>query len=639
MKKALLYFAAATFALSSCKNVTTVTLDKSELTIAEGQTIALTATVLPNEATNKAVTWSSTNADIAAVNDKGKITARGVGTAIITAKAESGKKAATCIVTVGARVTGITLDYITTALTIGDSLTLTPTVIPHNAVYKTVSWISSNPNVATVDTTGTITALSFGKTTITAATQDGNKKATCLVIVTNEMIMILTVKSYDVWFGIVGSGTATIDWGDGTAVKTVTLSSDDKKYYDEDYKHSYSDNDSFRAIIITGRITKLTCSDNDPSDSYFKLTRLDVSKNPALIALNCSNNQLTNLDVSKNIALTELNCSENQLASLDVSENTALNELSCSQNLLTSLDVSKNTALTTLTCAINQLTNLDVSKNTLLSALYCYANPLTNLDVSKNATLEYLLCSNNQLTSLDVSKNTALIRLDCGKNQLTRLDMGNNTVLNELDCTSNQLKSLDMGKNIMLKALRCSGNQLTSLDMSKNTELRALECSSNQLKKIDMSQNTALRRLVCNGNQLTSLDVSQNVWLVELQCNDNQLVNLDLNLDVSKIHNLMYLSCHTNQLTNLDVSKNMWLVELNCNSNQLTNLNVSNTQLRILHCQSNKLTAIVLNALFEALPAKSHWEPTVYTYNNPGTGSCNQSIATNKGWTVVTSEK
>ena len=665
MKKFVFYFiitAILAAALSSCNNVTSVTLDKSELTIAEGETVALTATVLPDNATNKVLIWTSSNTGIATVNDKGEVTGRGIGTATITAKTENGKKAATCVVTVGARVIDITLKYNATTLVIGNSLTLTPTITPHNAVNKTVNWTSSNPDVATVDTTGTVTALSLGMTTITATTQNYGKKATCLINVTNACangMILLTVKSYDVWFYITGSGMATIDWGDGTEVETFTLSCDGTKHYAGKHRHSYSDNNSFRSIIITGNITKFTCSDNDPNDSYFKLTRLDVSNNTALTYLNCSNNQLTNLDVSKNTALTYLDCSENQLTSLDVSKNTVLDELRCYRNQLTGLDVSKNTALTKLDCAINQLTNLDVSKNTVLSGLHCYANQLTNLDVSKNATLEYLQCSNNQLTNLDVSKNTVLIRLNCEKNKLTNLKTNNNnialtyincsnnqltnldvskiTVLDELDCTNNQLKNLDVSKNIILKALRCNGNQLTDLDMSKNTEFKALQCSNNQLKKINISQNAALSKLECNSNQLTNLDLSQNTWLVGLQCNDNQLTNLDLSKNIS----LMFLSCHTNQLTNLDVSKNTDLDRLNCNNNQLTNLDVStNTRLKNLHCQSNKFTADALNVLFGTLPANSNWdEKYIYIYNNPGTENCYKSIAMNKGWAVITSKE
>jgi hypothetical protein len=107
-----------------------------------------------------------------------------------------------------------------------------------------------------------------------------------------------------------------------------------------------------------------------------------VSRNTALKALWCYNNQLTALDVSKNTALKWLCCEYNQLTVLDVSKNMALEELDCSNNNLTAMDVSRNTALEYLYCEANQLTSLDVSKNAALESLSCYGNKLTVLDVS-----------------------------------------------------------------------------------------------------------------------------------------------------------------------------------------------------------------------------------------------------------------
>ena len=119
---------------------------------------------------------------------------------------------------------------------------------------------------------------------------------------------------------------------------------------------------------------------------------------PALISLNCSDNQLTALDLSKNTALEVLDCSNNQMNDLDVSKNTALIELDCSNNKLTAIDVSNNTALTILDCYDNQLTALDVSKNTALIELDCSNNKLTALDMTHNTSLEQLDCSGNNIS-------------------------------------------------------------------------------------------------------------------------------------------------------------------------------------------------------------------------------------------------
>jgi len=207
-------------------------------------------------------------------------------------------------------------------------------------------------------------------------------------------------------------------------------------------------------------------------------------------SLDCSGHGgFTSLDVSKNTALIYLDCSYNQLASLDVSKNTKLKTLSCSPNNLTSLDVSKNIALTYLICDDNpQLTSLDVSKNTALTTLYCSQNKFTSLDLSKNIALTYLNCGDNrQLTSLDVSKNTSLTSLVCNFNGLISLDVSKNTALTELDCDSNKLTSLDVSKNTALTFLDCTSTRLTNLDVSKNIALISLYCSNNYLTCIQVA--------------------------------------------------------------------------------------------------------------------------------------------------------
>ena len=96
--------------------VTDVSLDKTELTLTDGGSETLTATITPSNATNKNVTWSSNNTTVATVDNSGKVTAVGAGTAQITVTTEDGNKTATCAVTVTAKTYSIsatpnTLDF------------------------------------------------------------------------------------------------------------------------------------------------------------------------------------------------------------------------------------------------------------------------------------------------------------------------------------------------------------------------------------------------------------------------------------------------------------------------------------------------------------------------------------------------
>ena len=131
--------------------MTSIKLDKTALSLAEGESATLTATVSPDNATNKTVTWSSSDKSVATVSSSGKVTAVKAGTAKITAKA--GDKTATCTVTVSEKViavTSIKLDKTSLSLTEGETATLTATVSPDNATDKTVTWTSSDKSIATV---------------------------------------------------------------------------------------------------------------------------------------------------------------------------------------------------------------------------------------------------------------------------------------------------------------------------------------------------------------------------------------------------------------------------------------------------------------------------------------------------------
>ena len=171
--------------------ITNVTLDKSTLTFTMGDAAqSLTATVEPDNATVKTVTWTTSNNEVATVAD-GVVTPVGVGECTITATA--GAKSDVCNVTVNPKaVTGITLDKSTLEISVNGSAVLTPTVEPSDATNKTVIWSSSEETVATV-ANGIVTGVSAGTATITAKTEDGNFEKTCEVTVKANTIAVTGV--------------------------------------------------------------------------------------------------------------------------------------------------------------------------------------------------------------------------------------------------------------------------------------------------------------------------------------------------------------------------------------------------------------------------------------------------------------
>ena len=178
-------------------NVTEVSLDKTELTLTEGETETLTATVKPDNADNRKVTWSSDKTEIATVDGAGKVTAVKAGEAVVTVATEDGGRTATCKVTVKAKavsVTEVTLDRAELTLTEGEAETLTATVKPDNADNKKVKWSSDKTEIATVDGAGKVTAVKAGEAVVTVTTEDGGKTATCKVTVKAKVVPVTGVE-------------------------------------------------------------------------------------------------------------------------------------------------------------------------------------------------------------------------------------------------------------------------------------------------------------------------------------------------------------------------------------------------------------------------------------------------------------
>ena len=178
-------------------NVTEVTLDKTELTLTEGETETLTATVKPDNADNRKVTWISDKTEIATVDGAGRVTAVKAGEAVVTVTTEDGGKTASCKVTVKAKtvsVTEVTLDKTELTLTEGETETLTATVKPDNADNKKVKWSSDKTDVATVDGAGRVTAVKAGEAVVTVTTEDGGKTASCKVTVKAKVVPVTGVE-------------------------------------------------------------------------------------------------------------------------------------------------------------------------------------------------------------------------------------------------------------------------------------------------------------------------------------------------------------------------------------------------------------------------------------------------------------
>ena len=166
--------------------VTGVSLDKTNVTLKKTDTLNLIATVAPGDATNKNVSFTSSNLAVATVNANGVVNPVAGGKTTITVTTADGKFTATCEVTVIIPVTGVSLEKAYLCIRPNMSKTLKVIILPDNATNKKIIWKSSNALVASVDENGKVTGHKTGLAKISATTEDGNYMAKCTVVVSNN---------------------------------------------------------------------------------------------------------------------------------------------------------------------------------------------------------------------------------------------------------------------------------------------------------------------------------------------------------------------------------------------------------------------------------------------------------------------
>ena len=236
-------------AASGVNSVTGVKLNVTSLTISVGKNGSLSAIVSPSDATNKAVTWSSSNESVALVSSKGKVVGVGVGSAVITVTTQDGNKTAMANVTVKRassssssgssssggsssgssskykKVTKISINSDDFTVKVGNTKSLTYTISPSNATNKKVSWDTSNPSVAKVNSAGKVTGVGAGTAYITIKSVDGVSDKVKVVVTKRNPIkatkITLSPSSLTLNVGAKKAVTATV-LPSNASIKTVT---------------------------------------------------------------------------------------------------------------------------------------------------------------------------------------------------------------------------------------------------------------------------------------------------------------------------------------------------------------------------------------------------------------------------------
>lgn len=191
MKKTALLLciiALVPFVFCSCfdKEVQSIELSETEVTMTVGDSLGIEAKILPEDAKTKALDWASSDTKIVTVTD-GTLKAKSAGTAVVTAKTESGIKSS-CNVTVSDKqVTSITLSSTDVSVKVGKKIQLSAKTQPSDAPGGVLEWSSSNEKVAIVNSDGFVTGVKSGVASITCKSENG-KEASCTVTVKSETI-------------------------------------------------------------------------------------------------------------------------------------------------------------------------------------------------------------------------------------------------------------------------------------------------------------------------------------------------------------------------------------------------------------------------------------------------------------------
>ena len=218
-------FSCTLFSFSSYAAATNIRMNISQATIQSGGQYQLSAIITPSDA-SKSLRWTSSNPNVATVNNNGLVTGRSSGTSTITCTTTDGSNLSTsCTITVAQLITSISMQG-SLEMNTGNTYRLSVSISPASATGKSLKWNSSNGNVATVSSDGTVTAKSPGTANITCVTTDGSKKSATCTVTVKQGVTGITLNKTSATIGVGNSTQLTANVSPSNATnKSVKWSS------------------------------------------------------------------------------------------------------------------------------------------------------------------------------------------------------------------------------------------------------------------------------------------------------------------------------------------------------------------------------------------------------------------------------
>ncbi|MGZ4106709.1 MAG: Ig-like domain-containing protein, partial [Tumebacillaceae bacterium] len=417
-----------TYASNTVVPVTGISLPQSTLSIKAGTTpTKLQAVFAPTNATNRNVTWTSSDSSIVKVDAYGNVSAVGTGTATITATSTDGHFTATCSVTAVVPVTSIALNKTTATIEANDMQQLTATISPTTATNATVTWSSSNNNIATVDANGVVHAVSPGTAVITATNNDVGtvRTAKCTVTVpTHASKVQLNTSSLTLGVGGATSHlTATVTPTNATN-RNVTWSSSDTSVATVDASGNVKAIGSGTATItvttVDGNLTA-TCT----VTTVIPVTSLVLDKTTATVEANATQ-QLTATVGPTTATNKTITWSSSNPTVATVDANGLVHALVPGTAVITATNfdgVTTRTAKSTITVPVH-VTSVQVNASTLTLGVGGASGHLTATIMPTNATVRNVTwsSSNTSVATVDASGNVKAVGLGTATITATTVD-------------------------------------------------------------------------------------------------------------------------------------------------------------------------------------------------------------------------
>lgn len=429
------------------------------------------------------------------------------------------------------------------------------------------------------------------------------------------------------------------------------------------------------STISSDYLSKLDCSNNQIKNLYV---------NTGISTLNCAHNQIETLFVRDiDSSLEELDCSDNLIDKLDISNNEKITYLNCSGNNISVLSLSNNPYIETLICARNNITSLDLMSNDILESVDLSNNPqFCNLNISDTSVLKRISLYGCNFSSCGLDSvfralprrlptDSAVIFIKDSTATNPGADGCRDTIAshrnwavlnfkgnNSMDTIKNSfytcVPNMNLNRAIRLGVVSGQTISVAIKAAANNTHIRFTCGSTDTILTVDTSWSYwqlpakadnmvffgDITRFNCNtnGNNITAISTKTNTILEELRCIGNSISALDLSHNVE----LSELYCLGNRLTSLDLSHNHKLTELACYDNpQLQHIDVNGcyplSRVVVYGCN---LSDCGLDSLLRALPRRSSDNKGKIfikdgTSTNPGSGGCQDTIASHKNWVVL----